>query len=70
MILTVEKGKVINPIKTSGVVEPESEVLIRCSYPSSIKRILTLYDFELDQKINYSNPMLMGEIDTFKPPKK
>ncbi len=38
--LTVEKGKVINPIKTSGVVEPESEVLIRCSYPSSIKKII------------------------------
>jgi hypothetical protein len=70
VILTVEKGKVINPIKTSGVVEPESEVLIRCSYPSSIKRFLTLYDFELNQKINYSNPMLLGEIDTFKPPKK
>jgi outer membrane protein len=33
-------------------------------------RILTLYDFELDQKINYSNPMLSGEINTFKPPKK
>ena len=24
-------------------------------------RILTLYDFELDQKINYDNPMLSGE---------
>jgi len=24
-------------------------------------RILTLYDFELEQKINYSNPMLMGQ---------
>lgn len=25
-------------------------------------RILTLYDFELKQKISYSNPMLLGEI--------
>lgn len=33
-------------------------------------RILTLYDFELDQKINYSNPILSGEINTFKPPTK
>lgn len=40
VILPVEKGKVINPIKTSGVVEPESEVLIRCSYPSTIKKII------------------------------
>jgi HlyD family secretion protein len=40
IILTVEKGKVINPIKTSGVVEPESEVLIRCNYPSTIKKII------------------------------
>ncbi|MCK9412836.1 MAG: efflux RND transporter periplasmic adaptor subunit [Prolixibacteraceae bacterium] len=40
IILTVEKGKVITPIKTSGVVEPESEVLIRCNYPSTIKKII------------------------------
>ncbi|HEY5509692.1 MAG TPA: efflux RND transporter periplasmic adaptor subunit [Prolixibacteraceae bacterium] len=40
VILSVEKGKVIDPIKTFGVVEPESEVLIRCSYPSSIKKII------------------------------
>ncbi|MCX6222027.1 MAG: efflux RND transporter periplasmic adaptor subunit [Bacteroidia bacterium] len=40
MILTVERGKIINPVKTSGVVEPESEVLIRCNYPSTIKKII------------------------------
>ena len=40
IILTVERGKVIDPIKTSGVVEPESEVLIRCNYPSTIKKII------------------------------
>ncbi len=40
LILTVERGKVINPVKTSGVVEPESEVLIRCNYPSTIKKII------------------------------
>ena len=40
IILTVEKGKVINPIMTYGVVEPESEVLIRCNYPSTIKKII------------------------------
>ncbi len=39
VVLTVEKGKVIDPIKTSGVVEPESEVLIRCNYPSTVKKI-------------------------------
>ncbi len=39
VILNVEKGKVIDPIKTSGFVEPESEVLIRCNYPSTIKKI-------------------------------
>ncbi len=33
-------------------------------------RILTLYDFELDQKIGYENPMLSGEINTIKPQKK
>ncbi|MCK9211985.1 MAG: TolC family protein [Ignavibacteriaceae bacterium] len=33
-------------------------------------RILTLYDFELDQKISYENPMLSGEITTIKPQKK
>ncbi len=40
VVLTVERGKVINPIKASGVVEPESEVLIRCTYPSTIKKII------------------------------
>ena len=40
LILTVERGKIINPAKTSGVVEPESEVLIRCNYPSTIKKII------------------------------
>ena len=40
IILTVEKGRVIDPIKTSGVVEPDNEVLIRCNYPSTIKKIL------------------------------
>lgn len=40
IILKVEKGKVIEPVKTSGVVEPESEVLVRCAYPSSIKKII------------------------------
>jgi HlyD family secretion protein len=40
VVLTVERGKVIDPIKTSGVVEPESEVLIRCNYPSTIKKIV------------------------------
>ncbi len=33
-------------------------------------RILTLYDFELDQKISYENPILSGEITTIKPQKK
>jgi len=33
-------------------------------------RILTLYDFELNQKISYENPMLSGEITTIKPQKK
>jgi len=33
-------------------------------------RILTLYDFELNQKISYENPMLSGEIITIKPQKK
>jgi len=40
VILTVERGKVIDPIKSSGVVEPESEVLVRCNYPSTIKKII------------------------------
>lgn len=40
IILTVDRGKVIDPIKSSGVVEPESEVLIRCNYPSTIKKIV------------------------------
>ena len=40
VILTVEKGKVIDPLKTTGVVEPENEVLIRCNYPSTIKKII------------------------------
>ncbi len=40
VILTVEKGRVINPLKASGVVEPESEVLVRCNYPSTIKKII------------------------------
>ncbi|HWS00240.1 MAG TPA: efflux RND transporter periplasmic adaptor subunit [Prolixibacteraceae bacterium] len=39
VLLTVERGKVIEPVKASGVVEPESEVLIRCTYPSTIKKI-------------------------------
>ncbi len=33
-------------------------------------RILTLYDFELNQKISYGNPMLSGEVNTIKPMKK
>src|SRR5665647_274352 len=33
-------------------------------------RILTLYDFELNQKISYENPMLSGEITMVKPQKK
>jgi HlyD family secretion protein len=40
LILTVEKGKVMDPLKTTGVVEPENEVLIRCNYPSTIKKII------------------------------
>lgn len=40
VILKIERGKVIDPIKTSGIVEPESEVLIRCVYPSTIKKII------------------------------
>ena len=40
VILKIERGKVIDPIKTSGFVEPESEVLIRCNYPSTIKKII------------------------------
>jgi HlyD family secretion protein len=40
IVLTVEKGQVIDPIKTTGVVEPENEVLVRCIYPSSIKKII------------------------------
>jgi HlyD family secretion protein len=40
IVLTVEKGKVIDPLKTSGVVEPENEVLVRCYYPSTIKKIV------------------------------
>ena len=39
-MLAVERGKVIDPIKTYGVVEPESEALIRCNYPSTIKKII------------------------------
>ena len=40
VILSVERGKVIDPIKSSGIVEPESEVLIRCTYPSTVKKIV------------------------------
>lgn len=40
IILKIEKGKVIDPIKTTGMVEPENEVLIRCSYPSTIRKII------------------------------
>lgn len=40
IILSVEKGKVIDPIMTSGVVEPENEVLVRCDYPSTIRKIV------------------------------
>ena len=40
IILTIEKGKVIDPIISSGTVEPESEVFIRCYYPSTIKKIV------------------------------
>src|SRR5665647_1381606 len=40
LILTVEKGMVMDPLKTTGVVEPENEVLIRCNYPSTIKKII------------------------------
>ena len=82
LILTVERGKVINPIKTSGVVEPENEVLIRCNYPSTIKKIikepgssvqagdliLVLDDQQI--KSDIENPMLSGEITTVKPQKK
>lgn len=40
VILVVERGAVLDPIKTSGIVEPENEVLIRCSYPSTVKKII------------------------------
>lgn len=40
IVLTVERGKVIDPVKAYGIVEPESEVLIRCTYPSTIKKII------------------------------
>ncbi len=40
VIISVERGKVIDPIKASGIVEPESEVLIRGTYPSTVKKIV------------------------------
>jgi len=39
-ILQVEKGMVIDPIEASGIVEPGSEAILRCPYPSIIKQIL------------------------------
>ena len=30
----------MDPLKTTGIVEPENEVLIRCNYPSTIKKII------------------------------
>jgi HlyD family secretion protein len=40
VILSIDRGQVIDPIKSSGIVEPESEVLIRCNYPSTVKKIV------------------------------
>jgi HlyD family secretion protein len=40
VILSIDRGQVIDPIKSSGIVEPESEVLIRCNYPSTVKKIM------------------------------
>lgn len=40
VIISVDRGQVIDPIKSSGIVEPESEVLIRCTYPSTVKKIV------------------------------
>jgi HlyD family secretion protein len=39
-VLQVEKGMVIDPVDASGIVEPGSEAILRCPYPSIIKQIV------------------------------
>ncbi|MCE1199475.1 MAG: efflux RND transporter periplasmic adaptor subunit [Marinilabiliales bacterium] len=40
LLIKVEKGQVMDPLKTTGTVEPESEVLVRCPYAGTIKKII------------------------------
>jgi HlyD family secretion protein len=68
-------GPVITSVPGTGIVNPENEVLllspasslvsdIQLAPGSHVARgsiILTLYDFELNQKIMYDNPMLMAK---------
>lgn len=72
VIVKIEKDKVIDPVKFTGVVEPESEVLIRCIYPGTIKEIIkkpgsSVLPGDLilvldDQQINSENEYIQDQL--------
>jgi HlyD family secretion protein len=62
ILLTVERGSIVDPIEATGTVESENEVLIRSPYASILKKIYK----EPGSRVQRGDAILMLEDDAIK----